>query len=229
MVAGTSASREASDTQALAQVVSTCTHAPLRILSGAQEATLSFRGALAYWTQQPSACVTLDIGGGSTEIVAARSGATTCYSLHVDSVRLVESFFRHQPPDGTSIDRAVAHMKEALWIVDVPLEGPLIGASITQRLLSTLALDREEPPWPELSARDVSRWRRRLLRMTRAQVRALHPTLMQGREDAFPAAVVILEVVMTGLGFSASRISPWGFRHGLVLDAIGTVVPTGRL
>ncbi len=70
----------------------------------------------------------------------------------------------------------------------------------------------------------VHRWRKRLLAMTLDEVLTLNPTLMTGRADVFPAAVLLFDTVLQHFGLSTCRVSPRSLRHGLVLRFVARVM-----
>ncbi len=226
---GTSASRDIRDRASLVTWVKEHTGLDYAILSGAEEAEWGFRGATAYLSQGHGPCVTLDIGGGSTEIVAGIPGGLARHSLDIGSVRLRERFFARLPPTTSAVARATAVVQSQLQGIALPPSYPLIGASLTQRLL--VALDHSEArlsqaPLPRLTAQAVRAWRERLLLMTRKEVLALNPRLMAGRDDVFAGAVLILDGVMRQFGYAYTSVSRWDLRHGLVLRhayASGTI------
>jgi exopolyphosphatase/guanosine-5'-triphosphate,3'-diphosphate pyrophosphatase len=92
MAVATSAMREASNPEALLWPAWEQLGLPLRVISGEEEAQLSFRGAIAGWQGRcPGKAVgVLDIGGGSTELVVGtpESGATWSVSVEMGAVRL---------------------------------------------------------------------------------------------------------------------------------------------
>ncbi|MCH8962270.1 MAG: exopolyphosphatase, partial [Bacteroidetes bacterium] len=201
------------------------------ILTGMEEATWSFRGALSALDGLDGPCAVIDIGGGSTELVVGETAGriTSRHSLDVGSVRLMERFFANQPPAVPEIERAEAFITRALDDAAIPLDAtiPLISAAETPLLLALV--DRDVSSWNELgsstlSARVVHRWRKRLLAMNHDEVLTLNPTLMTGRADVFPAAVLLFDTVLQHFGLSTCRVSPRSLRHGLVLRFVARVM-----
>ncbi|NNF57970.1 MAG: exopolyphosphatase, partial [Rhodothermaceae bacterium] len=191
-----------------------------RVLSGEEEAAMTFRGTLAMVPGLDAACV-LDIGGGSTEIVVGEASAPPHYriSLDVGSVRLTERFFRNQPPTAVQIAAAERTLDAVLGMVprEPITEVPLVEGGGTARVLA--ALIGATAPVPTIPYATVRAWRDQLLALTPTEVRALHPSLLTGREDVTAAAVLLLDTVMQRFGFDAFIASAGGLRHGLALDA----------
>lgn len=220
VIGATSASRDASNTADLAARVYDTLGLDYRVLSGEEEAALTFRGTLAMVPGLDAACV-LDIGGGSTEIVVGKAKAQPHYrvSLDVGSVRLTERFLKSQPPAAFQIAEAERTLGAVLGMV--PREQiiglPLVEGGGTAHVLAVLI--GETNPAPTVPYATVCRWRDRLLALTPAEVRALDPELLTGREDVTAAAVLLLDAVMKRFGFDAFIASPGGLRHGLALHA----------
>ena len=229
VVGATSASRDAQNQAELIDFVRRETGLQYEILSGPEEAALSYRGALTAIEAFDGPRAVIDIGGGSTEIVVgvAANSITAGYSLDVGSVRLTERFFAHQPPDAEAVSRAEAFITRVLDEADIPLDAttPLISAAETPLLVALV--DHGVSSWEELgaatvmlSADRVHRWCERLFTMTYDEVMALNPTLMTGRADVFPAAVLLLDTVLRHFGLATCRVSPRSLRHGLVLRVL---------
>lgn len=226
IVGATSASRDAHNRDDVVDFVRRETGLRYEVLSGLEEATWSFRGALSALNGLQGPCAVIDIGGGSTEIVVGEAtGAIAArHSLDVGSVRLTERYFGEQPPGRGAVERAEAFILHTLREAALPLPSslPLISAAETPLLVALV--DRGVSSWDELSEADavlaagtVQRWRERLLTMTYDDVMALNPSLMDGRADVFPAAVLLFDTVLRYFGLDACRVSPRSLRHGLAL------------
>jgi exopolyphosphatase/guanosine-5'-triphosphate,3'-diphosphate pyrophosphatase len=226
IVGATSASRDAQNKDEVIDFVRRETGLRYEVLSGLEEASWSFRGALSALDDFQGPCAVIDIGGGSTEIVVgdAAGGIAAGHSLDVGSVRLTERYFAGQPPAREAVERAEAFIVHALREAALPLHPaiPLISAAETPLLVALV--DRGVSSWDELGRADVvlaaaavHRWRERLLTMTYDAVMALDPALLAGRADVFPAAVLLFDTVLRHFGLDACRVSPRSLRHGLAL------------
>lgn len=233
IVTGTSASRDASNSDDIRSVVREETGADLRILSGEEEARVTFAGALAGLTgqdagmQDESVVTVVDVGGGSTECVQGPvdgSVMTFKQSLDMGSVRMSERFFTSQPPDAREIEAASDACRK---IMDQELTGIersklCIGASGTAVLLALLHGEdgRGEQPLTGnvLAYEEVVKWTDHLLSLSADEVLALIPTHAKGREDVFPAGVLMLRLVMEHVGAERLCVSPYGVRHGVAID-----------
>ncbi|MCH7637906.1 MAG: exopolyphosphatase [Bacteroidetes bacterium] len=217
VIGATSASRDATNTEELIRRVNDELGLDYRVLSGEEEAELSFRGALALVPGTSEARV-LDVGGGSTEIVVGEDGAIRFRtSMDVGSVRLTEQFFLSTPPSAVQIRRAERALDAVLGMISRDsLAGlPLIEGGGTARVLASLIGAGE--PAPTIPRRVVREWRDRLLTMSPDKVRALNPDMLGGREDIAGATLLILDAVMQRFGFEAFIAGQGGLRHGLAL------------
>jgi len=220
LLGATSASRDARNVDVLARRVRAELGLDYRVLTGEDEARLTFRGALAMVPGAPEACV-IDIGGGSTEFAVGRRSEPPRFrlSLDVGSVRLTERFLPTLPAVASAIRAAEAAIDAALDAVpEEAVRGlPLVEGGGTARVLAVLAGMKEVAP--VIPRATVRAWRDRLLALSPGAVRALAPGLLTGREDVTGTAALILERVMRRFGFDAFIASPGGLRHGLALEA----------
>jgi len=215
-VAATSASRDAANREDLVTRVRRETGLLYRVISGEEEARGAFRGACSAFPDL-AAAVVMDVGGGSTELVAgpASGDPETRVSLDVGGVRLTERHFPALPPPAEAVRAAEATVARALESVVLPPGLPLVGAAGTVTALARVA--QPDAPGRPIPAAEVRRWRDRLLGMTAAEVRALDPEVLSGRADVFAAGVLIVDAVVRHFGFSALLPSPRDLRHGLAL------------
>ncbi len=219
LIGATSASRDAANVAQLIERVRNELGLDYRVISGDEEAALSFRGALAMAPGFTEACV-LDIGGGSTEFIAGQVGEIRYrVSLNMGSMRLKERFFQHQPPSAVRIQRAVADVYVALGGIpaDVFAGLSLIECGGTAHVLANLV--GSDSPAPRIERQVVRDWRDRLLAMSPEEVRELNPGVLTGREDVTGAALLILDTVMDRFGFDAFIAGQGGLRHGIALSA----------
>ncbi len=229
LVGATSASRDARNRDDLVAFVRQETGLPYEILSGEDEATWTFLGALSAFDDLDGRCALIDIGGGSTELVVgeAGGGAEALHyrrSLDVGAVRLTERFFSQQPPHPSAVEAARTFTRRLLEEAAAPLDRsmPFVGAAGT--LLALALVEAGAASWEALSTGDmilgagvVRRWCERLLTLSFDEVLALNHVVLEGRADVFPAGVLVLDLVMTHFQIDACRVSPRGLRHGLAL------------
>lgn len=105
------------------------------VVSGTEEASLSFSGATAELTAgpHPSPFLVVDLGGGSTELVRGHEDVEQAISLDIGSVRLSERHLRSDPPTPDEVEAALVDIRAALdeaeRTVDLTGVGTLVGVA----------------------------------------------------------------------------------------------------
>ncbi len=235
IVTGTSASRDAADADRIRSVVHEETSTDLTILSGDEEAQATFDGAVcgmqgfdSKWDaiSGDSLVTVIDIGGGSTEVVQGSLATLEISfkrSMEMGSVRMTERFLGDQPTARYGLDRAREYFAEMLdsELVGIEPSGRCIGASGTPIMLALLEKGlnslNEIRGNSHLSVSEVGAWSRRLFTLDRKGVLALDPANMKGREDVFPAGILMLMMCLQHLKTDQLYVSPFGVRHGVAI------------
>ncbi|MFI8597832.1 exopolyphosphatase [Kocuria koreensis] len=197
----TSATRDAGNRHAFVEGINQRLGVVPEVISGSEEAELSFRGAAA--TIGPvgeGRDLVVDVGGGSTEFVLGdASGVLASRSVNIGCVRLTERHLSSNPPtDGQvrmllgDVDVAVTSVLEA---VPVRTTTRLVGVAGSVTTLTAYALglseyDAERIHGSELSIDAVSSAAEALTRMTRAE-RADLGIMHEGRADVIGAGAQI--------------------------------------
>jgi Exopolyphosphatase len=237
-VAGTSALRDATNRNEVCAAVQEKIGEPVEILPGREEAAWSFAAACAALDDLSGACLVVDIGGGSTELVAGMepshhhpsypNAITDRASLDVGCVRLTERCFASQPPSPDAVGIVEKLIDEALssHTLNVGPSPTLIGTAGTATALARVDAGPEST-WDalhgegfSLSHEAVRHWRERLLRLSVDEILALHPDAMEGRADVFPVGVILLDRIMAHYDRDLCRVSPYELRHGLALRVL---------
>jgi exopolyphosphatase / guanosine-5'-triphosphate,3'-diphosphate pyrophosphatase len=110
----TSAARDAGNrAEFFGQVQASIGH-PAELLSGDEEARLSFFGATSDLTPEQGPFVVFDIGGGSTEFARGVSRPEQHISVNMGGVRITERFLHTDPPTASEIDAARATIRQLL-------------------------------------------------------------------------------------------------------------------
>ena len=204
---------------------------------GREEGALSMAGAVADLPASDGPFLVLDIGGGSTELVAGDGPDDpdlAAVSLQVGCVRLSERFLGHDPPLEAELDAAASMVGDALdrAVADHPrfLDKPrLVGLAGTVTTLSSLqqgltTYDRDRIHHAALTLDRVDHWLRLLAGEDRAG-RLARPGMVEGREDVIVGGALILSVVMHRLGLRDCLVSEADILDGLV-DSL--LRPSGR-
>ncbi len=204
----TSATRDASNRADFEAMVTDVLGVPAEVISGTEEAALSFVGAtvgLSRLSDPPAApYLVVDIGGGSTEFVLGTDTVTASLSVDIGCVRLTERHLASDPPTPDQIGAAEADIRVALGSVaeSVPFQQPvtLIGlaGSVTTVAAVALGLSAYDPVVihhsriPVGAVRSTTAGLLTMSRSQRADLVVMHP----GRVDVIGAGALILRVVM---------------------------------
>lgn len=173
------------------------------VISGEEEAHLSFAGAISDFSTHDGPFAVVDLGGGSTELVTGDGGGTLWgeYSANIGCVRLTERFLHHQPPTIGEIAsaRTTAALALRTAAVHVPLRNvkTWVGVSGTFTTLSALiqGLDTYDETKIHLSTitfNELKVMTQKLLSMTAEERRSLGP-MHSGRADVIGGGAIIVE------------------------------------
>ncbi|KKM10919.1 hypothetical protein SY88_11130 [Clostridiales bacterium PH28_bin88] len=213
-VVATSAVRDAKNGTGFAAQASHVLGVPVRVISGGEEARLSYRGAVTA-TGADGDPVVVDIGGGSTEIIyRLRTGEFMFHSNDVGAVRCTEN--GHSEEDILKVLRPdINRIRE---LPEVFLIG--VGGSIT----TLAALEQEMVTYnPDavhgylLPYQAVVRWKTALSSMP-LEERKRVPGLQPGRADIIVAGITILLVILKYLDAPGLTVSEADILHGMVLE-----------
>jgi exopolyphosphatase/guanosine-5'-triphosphate,3'-diphosphate pyrophosphatase len=197
------------------------------LLSGHDEAMLMFRGVTSERTLGRGTVI-VDIGGGSTELVAGGPDGVRWHdSLDIGSVRLTERFLHSDPPTHDELNNATAAVR-ALLAERMPDEiraetHSALGVAGTITSLGGLALgleeyDRERVHGFELSAEALDEQLRRLASVPLAERRRMRP-LDPDRAPVIVGGAVIAREVLAHFGLDALEISERDILDGAALAA----------
>ena len=200
--------------------------ASVEILSGDEEARLSYLAVAQDFAAEAgeAGLLAIDVGGGSTEFVHGR-GRQLLFrrSLDIGSVRLTERCVRGDPPSTAEQEDIRAVVRTALATLPAfPREVRVVGVAGTVTSLFAIAhaiepydAARVHGGW--LPVEDVARVRVRLFALPVAERRVL-PGMQPKRADVLPAGALLFETALTHLGVSGARVSDRGLRWGVLLD-----------
>ncbi|MBJ7340709.1 Ppx/GppA phosphatase family protein [Mycolicibacterium sp.] len=179
------------------------------VITGTEEAELSFRGAVGELDSAAAPFVVVDLGGGSTEVVLGSSaGVDASYSANIGCVRLTERCLASDPPTAAEIADARAVVRDGLAaaFAAVPVERAQtwVGVAGTMTTLSALALnlatyDSEAIHLSRVGFGDLLKVCDGLLAMTRRQRAALGP-MHEGRVDVIGGGAIVVEELARALG-----------------------------
>ena len=204
----TSATRDATNRQLFIDgVVERLGIAP-EVISGEEEAFLSFTGATKELPDSFAPFLVIDIGGGSTEFVLGKREVIAAKSVNIGCVRMSERHFLHDPATTTEIEGARRDIQnaiaEASQYVDIKGAKSLIAVAGTATTVAAAALelpsyDRHSIHLARISAEkthEVSEMFLRMNRSERASLGYMHP----GRVDVIGAGSLVLSEIMRATG-----------------------------
>ncbi len=199
----TSATRDSSNADEFADGVEQRLGVRPEVLSGEEEAALSFDGAVRHLRHQAETPVlVVDIGGGSTELILGSDRPDRAHSMDVGSVRLHERHVDGDPPTEAEVAAVVADIDAALDAcpVDPAAAATVVGVAGTITTLAAAVLDlpeydRDAIDQSVLAVDDVHACVDRLLGMTVVERKAL-PFMHPGRADVIGVGALILDRVL---------------------------------
>jgi exopolyphosphatase / guanosine-5'-triphosphate,3'-diphosphate pyrophosphatase len=227
LAVATSATRDAENGEAFLGEIEWSYGFKTRLLSGHEEALMTFRGVTSD-RGVDSGTIIVDIGGGSTELVAGGpEGVRWNDSLDIGSVRVTERFLKSDPPTDDELD-ACAEAARAILAERVPGEirrdtQAAIGVAGTITSLGGLALgleeyDRERVHGYELTAEALDEQLNRLASVPLDERRQMRP-LDPDRAPVIVGGAVIAREVLAFFELEALRISERDILDGAALAA----------
>lgn len=203
------------------------------VISGDEEARLSFTGAVGELDPAGGPFVVVDLGGGSTEFVLGdHGGVTAARSVNIGCVRLTERCLRSDPPSDTEIADAQSVIAEAVAeataVVPVQTARSWVGVAGTMTTLAAVGqgLTEYDPDRIHLSRIGIDElsevcWR--LVRMTRAERAELGP-MHPGRVDVIGGGslvtLAIVELMRAG-GVADLIVSEHDILDGIAMSLLG--------
>jgi exopolyphosphatase/guanosine-5'-triphosphate,3'-diphosphate pyrophosphatase len=222
----TSAIREASNGQQVLDEVLERTGVKLEVLTGEEEARLTFLAVRRWFGWSAGRLLALDIGGGSLEIaLGTDEEPDVALSLPLGAGRLTRDHLPDDPPGGGDVKalRKLVRARIATIGRDLAKAGTpdqVVGSSKTFRSLARLcgaAPSSDGPYVPRvLRHEDLREWVPRLAELSAAK-RAQLPGVSVGRAPQLLAGAVVADAAMDLLGVDELRICPWALREGIIL------------
>ena len=219
VAAATSAVRDAANKTEFLGLVEERTGLNVRVLSGQEEAALSYRGVLSGLPVDPGSSLVVDIGGGSTEFIWTHRDHLNLVSVNAGAVRLTEA--------GANEIMIYNILQPALEEVKQSAFECLVGVGGTITTLA--AIDQQLTVYnPDLvhgfclRAASVDRILKMLKDMDMPERRKV-PGLKPERADIIVAGVNIVKIIMDGLGLEKMLVSECDILDGLALELADTM------
>jgi len=197
------------------------------LLTGEEEARLSFRGATSELEPSEGPFLVVDIGGGSTEFAVGTTEPQGVLSIDIGCVRITEKFLHGDPPTAEELSQALSVVHD--YLDDVARELPataearrLVGLAGTVTTVAAVEMGLPEYDRRRIhhfvltkeAAEDVFRT---LATEARAQ-RVHNPGLEEARADVIVGGTAVLVAVMRFFDFGECLVSEADILDGLVLS-----------
>ena len=238
-MAATSATRDAANRDEFFAMTATILGAVVpgsiaEVITGSEEAELSFNGAVGELDSAAAPFVVVDLGGGSTEVVLGDSaGVQASYSADIGCVRMTERCLHSDPPTAEEVAAARAvvreRLAEALRVVPVEQARTWVGVAGTFTTIAALAqgmdtYDSEAIHLSRIRFSDMLAVCDQLLGMTREQRAALGP-MHEGRVDVIGGGAIVVQELAAALGERAGIDELVVSEHD-ILDGIALSIPS---
>jgi len=218
----TSATRDAANRDEFTTMVHRVLGAEPEVITGAEEAALSFAGAVAGLPGAASPVLVADIGGGSTELVLG-NGELAAHSMDIGCVRMTERHLRADPPSKAQIAATVADVRAAIEVAarDVPIAQAATFVGVAGTVTTLAAIVHGMPSYDPaaihgstMTAAEVADVTARVLAMTHEQ-RAALPVMHPGRVDVIGGGALILRELVAAAGVSSVVASEHDILDGI--------------
>lgn len=227
----TSALRDAANAEDFEAMVARTLGVQPEVITGLDEAALSFTGAVAGLPGMADPLLLADIGGGSTELVLgspSNAKVIAAHSMDVGCVRMTERHLRSDPPGPEEIEATLHDLRlnvaAAGTDVDLNCAGGFVGVAGTVTTIAAIALelpgyDARVIHGSVISYQQVAAVTGRLLRMSRDE-RAALPVMHPGRADVIAGGALILRTVMEFAGAGEVIASEHDILDGIAMSLV---------
>ena len=229
----TSATRDASNRAEFVAGVRARLGVEPEVISGDEEAGLSFRGATRALADEgsghPTPYLVVDIGGGSTEFVLGAESVLAARSVDIGCVRMTERHLRSDPPTLAQITEAKRDIDAAIDLaaetVDLAQAKTLVGLAGSVTTIAAVALglaeyDRSRVHLARIPADVVRQTAADLLAMPHDR-RAANPVIHPGRVDVIGAGALVLAQIVDRLGLPEVIVSEHDILDGIAYSLRG--------
>src|SRR5580693_2189450 len=222
----TSAVREAVNGEQVLARIRKQTGAQINVMTGQDEARLTFLAARRWFGWSSGRLLVIDIGGGSLEVASGVDEEPEAVaSMPLGAGRLTRDWISADPPSPQEIRRLRKHVRAEIargtgGMLRQGAPDHVVGTSKTFRQLARIAgaAPSGEGPYVKRVLRhsDVAALAERLPTMTQAE-RARLPGVSAGRIAQLPAGAIVADAILDLLGVDQIELCPWALREGVIL------------
>ncbi len=228
----TSATRDASNRDEFVSGIRGRLGVEPEVISGSDEAVLSFTGATSSLEIAGAAtpCLVVDIGGGSTEFVMGEPGRppTASTSVDIGCVRMTERHFATDPPWPAEVSAArddiEAAIAEVAQLLPLRRAGSMVGLAGSVTTVAALAMgmweyDATRIHGAVITAADIHRVCEELLYSNREK-RSANPVVHPGRVDVIAAGSLVLSAIVAYTGLAEILVSEHDILDGIAASLV---------
>lgn len=222
----TSAIREAPNGEQVLDQVREATGVRLELLSGEDEARLTFLAVRRWFGWSSGRLIVFDIGGGSLEIaVGSDEEPDDAISLELGAGRLTRTHISSAPADPDEVRALRRHIRTVMAdiVSSIDRMGPADLAVATSKTFRQLARITGAAPSADgpyvrrvLTREGIAQWLPQLEAMSLAE-RAALPGVSSGRAGQLVAGALVAEAAMDLFGHDEFVLCPWALREGVIL------------
>ncbi|SHH18406.1 exopolyphosphatase / guanosine-5'-triphosphate,3'-diphosphate pyrophosphatase [Jatrophihabitans endophyticus] len=222
----TSAVRDAGNSARVLKRVAKEAGVPLDVLSGEDEARLTFLAVRRWFGWSAGNLISLDIGGGSLELAVGRhEDAEVAFSVPLGAARLTREWFRDDPAGKNEVSALRAYVDETLRapaqrLLDAGLPDRVVATSKTFRTLARLAGAAPSSEGPRvrrlLTRTGLTQVTSFISRMASQDLAELDGVSV-GRAHQVLAGAVVAAAAMDALDVEELELCPWALREGVIL------------
>lgn len=222
IISATNAFRIAANAGEIINRVNAELNLKIKIISGDEEARLSYLGA-AYNFNNENILV-IDIGGGSTELITGREEKIFYRkSFQVGVVAGTEKFFGSDPPSQDELLEFNKYLQKEFLLKDVPPVDKAVAIAGTPTTLSCIKnnlneFDEAKIEGSTLNFADIKSLIEEIKALSKQQIKQKYSKVVDGREDVLLAGTIILHFLMERLNLKEVKVSGKGLRYGAVID-----------
>jgi len=223
----TSAVRDAMNSEDVLTQIVKSTGVDIEVLSGEDEARLTFLAVRRWFGWSAGRLAVFDIGGGSLEIAGGRNEAPdVAWSLPLGAARMAREYFANGVPS----DDDIRQLRRKIRAEIARDAGHLLRSGIPDRAAATsktfrslgricgAAPSMDGPLVPRtLEASDLSEWIPKLMRMSHEELSQL-PGVSPSRTHQIVPGALVAEACMDIFDLAALEICPWALREGVILE-----------
>lgn len=232
----TSAVRDATNSEAVLDHVADVSGVRLEVLSGEDEARLTFLAVRRWFGWSSGRLAVFDIGGGSLEIAAGKDEAPdVAWSLPLGAARLASQWFGDGRPDDDTVRRLRRSIRadiarDAGNVLRTGAPDHAVATSKTFRSLARIcgAAPSGEGPLVSrvLRRAQLADWTPKLMSMSRDELAVL-PGVSPSRSHQIVPGALVAEACLDIFGLDELEICPWALREGVILERIDRISRAG--